>query len=415
MKDFLRFHLRHNFLLEKEIKKIDSYFQLDSLAEKQNKAFLKVINAAKKTAFYPEFYERNGIDIHQIHSLEDLEKLPILQKKHIKENPLAFLSKTKKLIKTKAYTSGSTGSPLMVYRDYRSILNENAYVWWYRQRAGLAIQDKKVSLRGDLDRSKLFYFDKPANTMFISSYHLNREKLLQIVDKICQFQPKALLAYPSSALTLAGLLKEANKELNIPLVFTSSESLLTFQREKIEQNFKANIYDWYGIAERTIALYSESNKYYEPPLYSVNEYLEDSVISTSFINTFFSLIRYQVDDVIQHQNKFSKEHKSLEIDEINGRAEDYVKLPDGSKIGRLDVAFKNIDGIKKAQIIQYALNYIKVSIVINEAKFSNKDRLLQNLQKRLGKDVKIKIDIIKEAELQQTDNKKFKFVISKIS
>ncbi|WP_283640770.1 hypothetical protein [Mesonia mobilis] len=303
----------------------------------------------------------------------------------------------------------------MVYRDYRSILNENAYVWWYRQRAGLAIQDKKVSLRGDLDRSKLFYFDKPANTMFISSYHLNREKLLQIVDKICQFQPKALLAYPSSALTLAGLLKEANKELNIPLVFTSSESLLTFQREKIEQNFKANIYDWYGIAERTIALYSESNKYYEPPLYSVNEYLEDSVISTSFINTFFSLIRYQVDDVIQHQNKFSKEHKSLEIDEINGRAEDYVKLPDGSKIGRLDVAFKNIDGIKKAQIIQYALNYIKVSIVINEAKFSNKDRLLQNLQKRLGKDVKIKIDIIKEAELQQTDNKKFKFVISKIS
>tara|TARA_B100000315_G_C14396312_1_gene504374 strand:- start:166 stop:456 length:291 start_codon:yes stop_codon:yes gene_type:complete len=95
MKDFLKFHLRHNFLLEKEIKKIDSYFQLDSLAEKQNKAFLKVINAAKKTAFYPEFYERNGIDIHQIHSLEDLEKLPILQKKHIKENPLAFLSKTK--------------------------------------------------------------------------------------------------------------------------------------------------------------------------------------------------------------------------------------------------------------------------------------------------------------------------------
>tara|TARA_B100000378_G_C17910784_1_gene366080 strand:+ start:332 stop:622 length:291 start_codon:yes stop_codon:yes gene_type:complete len=95
MKDFLKFHLRHNFLLEKEIKKIDSYFQLDSLAEKQNKAFLKVINAAKKTAFYSKFYERNGIDIHQIHSLEDLEKLPILQKKHIKENPLAFLSKTK--------------------------------------------------------------------------------------------------------------------------------------------------------------------------------------------------------------------------------------------------------------------------------------------------------------------------------
>ena len=415
VKDFLKFHLRHNFLLEKEIKKIEKYFLVDSLEKNQNEAFLKMINAAKKTKFYPKFYERNEIDIHQIQSLDDLKKLPILQKKHIKENPSAFLSDTKKILKAKGYTSGSTGSPLMVYRDYRSILNENAYVWWYRQRAGLDIQDKKVSLRGDLDRSKLFYFDKTANTLFISSYHLNREKLPQIVDKICQFQPKALLAYPSSAFTLAGLLEETNKELNIPLVFTSSESLLTFQREKIEQNFKANIYDWYGTAERTIALYSEGNKYYEPPLYSVNEYLEDSVISTSFINTIFPLIRYQVNDVVQHQNKFNKKHKSIEIDKITGRIEDYVRLPDGSRIGRLDIAFKNIEGIKKAQIIQYALNYIKVSIVINEAKFSNKDRLLQNLQKRLGKDVKIKIDIIKEAELQQTDNKKFKFVISKIS
>ena len=384
------------------------------MAEKQNKAFLKVINAAKKTAFYPKFYERNGIDIHQIHSLEDLEKLPILQKKHIKENPLAFLSKTKKLIKTKAYTSGSTGSPLMVYRDYKSILNENAYVWWYRQRVGLAIQDKKVSLRGDLDRSKLFYFDKTANTLFISSYQLNREKLPQIVDKICQFQPKALLAYPSSAFTLAGLLEETNKELNIPLVFTSSESLLTFQREKIEQNFKANIYDWYGTAERTIALYSESNKYYEPPLYSVNEYLEDSVISTSFINTFFSLIRYQVDDVIQHQNKFSKEHKSLEIDEINGRAEDYVKLPDGSKIGRLDVAFKNIDGIKKAQIIQHSLHKVDILVVTDNFSSSEKIKLQQNLEDRLGQQIEISIKEVGENKLQQSKSEKFKFVISKL-
>lgn len=414
MKDFLKFHLRHNFLLEKEINKIDSYFQLDSLAEKQNKAFLKVIDAAKKTAFYPKFYERNGIDIHQIHSLDDLEKLPILQKKHIKENPPAFLSKAKKIIKTKAYTSGSTGSPLLVYRDYKSILNENAYVWWYRQRAGLAIQDKKVSLRGDLDRSKLFYFDKTANTLFISSYHLNREKLPQIVDKICQFQPKALLAYPSSAFTLAGLLKEANKELNIPLVFTSSESLLSFQHEKIEQTFKTNIYDWYGTAERTIALYSEGNKYYEPPLYSVNEYLEDSVISTSFINKFFPLIRYQVNDVVQHQNKFSKEHKSIEIDEINGRSEDYVKLPDGSKVGRLDIVFKNIEGIKKAQIIQYSLHKVDILVVTDNFSSSEKIKLQQNLEDRLGHQIEISIKKVEEYQLYQAENKKFKFVISKL-
>ncbi len=58
MKDFLKFHLRHNFLLKKEIKKIDSHFQLDALAEKQNKAFLKLIKAAKKPSFIQNFMKK---------------------------------------------------------------------------------------------------------------------------------------------------------------------------------------------------------------------------------------------------------------------------------------------------------------------------------------------------------------------
>jgi len=415
MKDFLKFRLRHNFLLEKEIKKIDQYFQLDSLAEKQNKAFLKLIKAAKNTKFYLNFYDKNGIDIRQIHSLDDLEKLPILHKKHIKKNPSAFLNNKKKIATTKGYTSGSTGSPLMVYRDFKSILKENAYVWWYRNRAGLNIQDKKVSLRGDLDRSKLFHFDKYANTLFISSYHLNKENLPLIIEKISVFQPKALLAYPSSAFTLAGLLEEEKRELNIPMIFTSSESLLAFQKEKIQSLFKAKIFDWYGTAERTIALYSENKKYYEPPLYALNEYQPKEIISTSFINTVFPLIRYQTNDVILHQNKYDKANKSLEIDEIQGRVEDYILLPDGSKIGRMDVAFKGIDGIQKAQILQHSIQNVEVLVVTHNFNASAETKLQQNLKNRLGNQLKFSIKKVTEKELQQAENKKFKFVISRLN
>ncbi|WP_121666122.1 hypothetical protein [Mesonia aquimarina] len=303
----------------------------------------------------------------------------------------------------------------MVYRDFKSILIENAYVWWFRQRAGLAIQDRKISLRGDLDRSKLFYFDKVANTLFISSYHLNREKFPQIVEKINQFQPKALLAYPSSVFTLAGLLEETNKKLTIPLVFTSSESLLAFQQEKIQQYFQSRIFDWYGTAERTIALYSENGKYYEPPLYSFNEYQKDKIISTGFINTLFPIIRYQVNDVIQHQNKYDENHKSLEIEGIHGRIEDYILLPDGSKIGRMDVAFKNIKGIKKAQLIQHSLQKVEVLLVTENFTSSEKIKLQQNLTNRLGKQIEIFINEVDENKLQHAENKKFKFVISKLS
>lgn len=415
MKDFVKFHLRHNFLLEKEINKIENYFQLGSLVEKQNDEFLKIIKAAKKTKFYPEFYEENEVNIHQIYSLDDLGKLPILHKENIKENPLLFFSKKKNITSTKGFTSGSTGSPLIVYRDFKSILKENAYVWWYRKRSGLTIKDKKVSLRGDLDRSKLFHFDKYANTLFISSYHLSTTNLPKIVDKISQFQPKALLAYPSTAYTLASLLEDANKKLNIPLVFTSSESLLAFQQEKIQQCLHAKIFDWYGTAERTIALYSENDHYYEPPLYSINEYKPDKIISTGLINTLFPLIRYQVDDIVQHEDKYDEKHKSLEIDEIQGRVEDYILLPDGSKIGRMDVAFKNIKGIKKAQLIQHSIYMLEVLLVLDNFETSEQIKLQQQLRNRLGSEIEILINIVEEKELQKPKNKKFKFVISKIN
>ncbi len=415
MKDFLKFHLRHNFLLEKEIKKINNYFQLDSLAERQNEEFLKIIEAAKNTKFYPEFYEKNEVDIHQIHSLDDLEKLPILRKEHIKENPILFFSKKKNITSTKGYTSGSTGSPLVVYRDFKSILKENAYVWWYRKRSGLAIKDKKLSLRGDLGRDKLFYFGKYANTLFISSYHLNEKNLPKIIDKIIDFKPKALLAYPSSAYTLATLLESASKKLIIPLVFTSSESLLEFQKDKIQECFHAKVFDWYGTAERTIALYSENEKYYEPPLYSVNEYKSDKIITTGLINKLFPLIRYEVNDVVQHQNKYDDKHKSLEIDEIQGRVEDYVLLPDGSKIGRMDVAFKGINGIKKAQLIQHSVSEIEILLVTDHFETAEKVKLQKQLTDRLGSEIKIIINEVQEEDLQKSKNKKFKFVISKIN
>ncbi|WP_162984907.1 hypothetical protein [Mesonia aquimarina] len=45
-------------MLKKEIKKIDSHFQLDALAEKQNKAFLKLIKAAKKPSFIQNFMKK---------------------------------------------------------------------------------------------------------------------------------------------------------------------------------------------------------------------------------------------------------------------------------------------------------------------------------------------------------------------
>ena len=101
--------------------------------------------------------------------------------------------------------------------------------------------------------------------------------------------------------TLALLLSDAGLKLEIPVAFTSSETLLPYQREKIEQQFNTQIFDLYGMTERTISLMEAYNHqgYYEMPGFSINEYLEDGEICTSLINESFPMIRYKSNDVME--------------------------------------------------------------------------------------------------------------------
>ena len=213
------------------------------------------------------------------------------------------------------------------------------------------------------------------------------------------FKPKAALGYPSSLFTIASWLIENNDQLDIPLSFTSSESLLAFQEEKIKLAFNTKMFDWYGNAERTISLYREEGKYYEPFLYSINEYAQNNVITTSLINNYFPLIRYEVNDRIVASNNFNDQRKSIVINSIEGRVEDYIVLPDGSKIGRLDVVFKGVKNIKFAQIIQENKNGIIVNIVRgSEYNLRDEKKLIENFALKVGGTFKVDIRFIEKQD-----------------
>ena len=416
IKSHIKFYARHNFLLNKRIKKIQSYYNSPSFDLLKNDKFLRMLrNAYNTNSFYKKLYDSHGIDIHSIKSIDDINKLPVLKKSDVRENTNS-IKQTKGFLINKGHTSGTTGSPLVVYRDYDSILNEHAYIWWYRMKSGLNPKDKKISIRGDLNRDTLHYFDRASNTLFISSFALNHSNIIKLIPIIREFSPKAALGYPSSLYTIASWLEENNEELNIPLSFTSSESLLAFQEDIIKKTFNTNIFDWYGNAERTIALYREGTKYFEPLLYSINEYQTDRVISTSLINNYFPLIRYEVNDVLDNTGKYDFEKKSTIINGIYGRIEDYILLPDGTKIGRLDVVFKGINNISMAQIIQKEVSSIQIKVVpFSNYSDNDEKKLRKNLTNKLGEKLDIKISVVQEDEIEYTKSKKYKLVLSKLN
>ena len=158
---FTNYFSRHGLLLKKTIEKLQDYYFFDAkkLRDISNELFMKQLNYAfKNSSFYQNLYNQYGLNINKIKSLDDITLLPVIQKKDIKNN-IDDIYTGLKLFYSKGYTSGTTGSPLTVYRDYNSILLENAYQWFYRFRKGYQPRDRAISLRGIQLKDQLKDFD----------------------------------------------------------------------------------------------------------------------------------------------------------------------------------------------------------------------------------------------------------------
>jgi len=404
--------LKNSYFFKAHLKRVieEETFDRNLQIQKQSELLVQLINKAyNHSAFYRKLYDLHGLKINDIKDVRDISKLPIIEKKDIRSS-VEDIRIGHPLLMTKGYTSGTSGSPLMVYRNYLSVIKEEAYIWRQRIKFGHTLGSRAVSLRGDLSRTKFKAFDPFTNTLFLSSFMLNADNLNRYYETIRSFKPNAIYAYPSSVETLANFLINHKKRLEVPLVFTSSETLYDFQRVKIESAFNTKVVDWYGNAERTIALEENTaGLYNDIPLYSYNEYYENFTVTTGLLNFNFPLIRYKVDDIIDVGSQAGIVNKIL------GRTDDVVILPDSTRIGRLGGAFKGIDQIQYAQIIQNETSSLLVNIVPGIG-FNNEtiSKIKSNIVKKVGSEIKIRFQIIKEDKLIKSKRGKYKLVINEL-
>lgn len=417
LKESLKYTLRSRFFIRNEIKKVENLYTFgeDALEQYKEEQFLTLFrHAITNSKFYQKFYSEAGIQINDIQSLRDIYKLPILTKETLRDNYIDILTThPRKVLKTN--TSGTTGTPLTIFHSYKTIKTEQAYIWVRRKKYGFNFGEPLLSLRGNLGHDRFKLYIHASNTLFLSSYNINNTKVKKYYEEIKKFRPKAIEAYPSSLYNLCLLFKELRIRLNIPLVFTSSETLYDFQRVLIEEVLNAKIFDRYGCTERTISLAQNMNRigYYEEPGYSINEFQDDSILTTSLINESFPLIRYMVNDKIDFQ---TEENKYI-INSILGRSEDIILCFDGTQIGRIDHIFKGVHGILLAQIIQNKQGYIDINIVPNENySESSQNEIIKNLHKRIHQaNISVKVNLISKDEITYSSRNKYSMVISKIN
>jgi phenylacetate-CoA ligase len=98
---------------------------------------------------------------------------------------------------------------------------------------------------------------------------------------------------------------------------------------------------------------------------------------------------------------------------VDGRVDDILYTIDGRRIGRLDPIFKGDLPVEEAQIIQEALDCVRVRYVPTPNFDSDHERvIIQRVQARMGR-VKVVMEPI--GEVPRGPNGKFRAVISNLS
>jgi phenylacetate-CoA ligase len=276
-----------------------------------------LINAYENTPFYRQEFDKAGFDPHTFESLEQLERIPLIDKmdlrKHKQEIKNHSVPENEFLYVT---TGGTTGIPVeLYYLKGRERSREYAFMTEQWKRIGFKKGDKVAVIRGtvvdDNGKNTLFKFEPIKNRLFLSTYDLHVENFKTYAERLQKFKPKFIHTYPSAIAVFAKYVKENHIRLpSLKGILCSSEQFFEGQRELIETAFHTKVYSWYGHSEyTTLAGECEVNTDYHLFFeYGYTELVDDTgktitkpgvpgeIVGTSFEMKGFPIIRYKTGD-----------------------------------------------------------------------------------------------------------------------
>jgi len=388
--------------------------------------FRLFVKNAVKSEYWREKFQEFKIDTEANDLMTELDKLPILTKKDVLKNANEIKVNIDSEEVFKIQTSGSTGTPLQFYQT-KTMENKQWAIWWrYRNSHGLELNDWCAWFGGksilNVKRTKppfwhVNYFNRQ---LMFSAHHLSKDTVKFYVDKLKKSKIKWIHGYPSQISYLASLIISENLgTLNtVGVISFGAESLLDSQVEIINKVFNAKLIQHYGLAEGVANIsQGKDGELNVDQDFSLVEFIptDDTkesfkIIGTNYNNLAFPLFRYDTGDLASL--KFDNAGKT-KIISIDGRNEDFINLPNGIKLGRLDHIFKGVNNVLESQIYQSDINNVTLRVVKSN-KYTDLDeyKLLEEAKKRFGKSINIRISYLDKIEKKKSG--KLKFVISEL-
>jgi len=413
------------------------WFDKRELQELQLKLLKRLIRHCYRTVpFYRSLMNNRGVKVEDINALDDIKLFPILTKTEVLGAGDSIISnKYPKWALRKARTGGSTGTPLVIHRNWSSIGNEHAFVRRQWDWAGLSLSDRcayfmsRVVADPDQQGGRLYAYDPVMRDLILSTHHLSLENARDYAQVIKSYKIKALVGYPSAIGFLATTCLDSGIELSLQAAITTSELLTPLMRDTITTAFNCKVYDFYGSAERVCYIHTcEHGSYHLIPEYGLTELIPVNesdpcrcrIVSTGFWNYAMPLIRYDTGDIVVKTDRICACGRQFQvIESIDGREGDIIVTSSGRHLGvtlmiQLLYVICGTRHIAESQIIQDAVDHLTIEYVPTR-KFGKKD--LEEFRKLVAKYLPSELDFDFKAvkAVERTESGKIRPLVSRIS
>lgn len=410
------------------------YEELHTLKNNNNKYSLQekrlneFINYLKKNSKY---YKRLLANIDTPVTIQDLKKLPILEKQTINQNIFNIVTTDKDLIKMQ--TGGSTGVGMIFYSTPYDMSRKFAYLDYFKESHGVYKGMRRASIGGKAiipnnQRRRIYWrYNKPLNQMLFSAYHADGENLHYYIKQLNKFKPESIDGFTTVIHRIAKYINDNKIELKFkPIaIFPTAEALTDEMKYDIENAFKCPVRNQYASSEGapfiTENIHGELEINPESGVFEF-QHIQDNIyelIVTGFYTTTTPLLRYRIGDSVELYDELPTNYtqKDIKIKKIIGRNNDFLISNERGIVTNINLSTVIRDAgslVKHSQFVQNKLDVIDVYLVTEDK--VNKEKLekllVSKLKIRFGNSTTYKFHYVEEIE--KTSGGKTRFTINNI-
>jgi phenylacetate-CoA ligase len=411
----------------------------EALEALQLKRLQQVVSRVYHTVgFYRKAFDNAGVTPDDIRSLDDLKHLPFTCKQDLRDNyPFGLFSVPMSSIVRLHASSGTTGKPTVVGYTQRDIETWATLMTRSFVAAGLTKNDIIHNAYGyGLFTGGLgahYGAEKLGASVIPMSGGSTKKQIMLLQD----FGPTAVCCTPSYLLFLAEAGREMGvdmRSLRLRVGILGAEPWSDRMRDQIERELDITALDIYGLSEimgpgvamecaegRNGLHINEDHFIVETIDPATGEVLPagstGEIVFTTITKEAFPLIRYRTKDISRIMPQVCRCGRTFaRMAKISGRSDDMLIIRGVNVFpSQIESVLMQIDGLEPHyQLIvdrEGSLDTLEVQVEVRENIFSDEIRALQNMEKRITKDIKdylgvtAKVKLVEPKSLQRFEGK----------